>query len=111
MCAMKGAIRLAAVDCSDSSNHEICRRYEVKDFPTIKVRSYTQTPTHDDTLPWAQLFSPDVQHNQQSLSHPQDYRGNPTDRLGFVQMHRREVSRRISFCKSNGSKHSISPIR
>lgn len=32
---------MAAVECSDSANTDLCRSYEVKGYPTIKVRVIT----------------------------------------------------------------------
>ncbi|CAG8492337.1 10819_t:CDS:2 [Acaulospora colombiana] len=34
---LKGLVKIAAVDCDDQSNRNVCSSYEIKGFPTIKL--------------------------------------------------------------------------
>ena len=36
---LKGLAKLVAVDCDDQSNRELCSKFQVQGFPTLKIFS------------------------------------------------------------------------
>ncbi|RIA87710.1 hypothetical protein C1645_807174 [Glomus cerebriforme] len=61
---LKGLVKVAAIDCDDQSNRNVCSTYEVQGFPTIKL--------------FPSQAVPDKKNSSTFLKKPKDYNGART---------------------------------
>ncbi|GES95003.1 disulfide isomerase [Rhizophagus clarus] len=61
---LKGLVKVAAIDCDDTSNRNVCSTYEIKGFPTIKL--------------FPSQAVPDKKNPGSFFKRPKDYNGERT---------------------------------